>query len=82
MGLLSANTLGRHHLIHQAENVFYPEARFYCATEVEKLLRDSGFVDQAWEQTVSKPLNEIEEIKPFRAGHGQGAFVVVGSTRS
>ena len=77
-----ASTLGQHYLIHQAENVFYCEARFYYATEVEKLLRDIGFVEQTWGQTLSKPLNEIQEIEPFRAGHGQGAFVVVGSTRS
>ena len=50
--------------------------------EVEKLLNDTGFADPAWGQTLSKPLNEIQEIEPFRAGLGQGSFVVVRATKS
>jgi len=69
--------LGRHYLIHQAENVFYREAMFYSASEVGKLLRDTGFVEQTWGQTLSKPLNRIIEMEPFREGHGKGGFVVV-----
>jgi len=77
-----ASMLGQHYLDHQAENVFYSEARFYSALEVEKLLSDTGFVDQAWGQTLSKPLNEIQEIEPLSEGRGHGGFVVVAAARS
>jgi len=77
-----ASALGQQYLIHQAENVFYREARFYSATEVEKLLKDTGFVEQTWGQTLSKPLNEILEIEPFREGRGHGGFVVVKAAGS
>ena len=35
----------RHYLVHQAENVFYHEASFYSGSEVERLLKQMGFVD-------------------------------------
>ena len=37
--------LGQQYRAHQDESVFYSEARFYSALEVEGLLVDSGFVD-------------------------------------
>jgi SAM-dependent methyltransferase len=73
--------LGRHYLAHQAENVFYRDAKFYSADEVERLLRDTGFTGPIWAQTLSKPLAEIREIEPLRADRGQGAFVVVKASR-
>jgi hypothetical protein len=64
-------------LANQAENVFYREATFYSAQEVEQLLRDAGFCSPVWVQTLLKPLDETREIEPLRAGYGVGAFVVV-----
>jgi SAM-dependent methyltransferase len=71
------SALGQEYLVHQAENVFYREATFYSAKEVERLLRDSGFPCQVWAQTLSRLLPEMSEIEPLRAGRGNGAFVVV-----
>ena len=76
------STLGQYYVDHQAENVFYSEATFYSALEVEKLLRNTGFANQIWGQTLSKPLDEIQEIEPSSAGRGQGAFVVVRAIRA
>ena len=74
--------LGQHYLAHQAENVFYREATFYSADEVELLLRGIGFTEPVWVQTLSKTLDETREIEPLRVGYGQGAFVVVKACRS
>jgi len=76
------SALGQYYLDHKAENVFYRGATFYSASEVETLLREEGFVDQTWGQTLSKPLNEIHEIGPFREGRGDCGFVVVVAARS
>ena len=75
------SNLGQYYLAHQAENVFYREATFYSADEVEHLLRDTGFTKPVWVQTLSKTLEETDEIEPLRAGYGQGAFVVVKTNR-
>lgn len=73
--------LGQHYLAHQTENVFYRDATFFSAAEVETLLRAAGFADPVWVQTLSKTLEETREIEPLRAGYGQGAFVAVRATR-
>ena len=77
-----ASELGRHYLNHQAENVFYREAKFYSASEVGNLLRNMGFVEQTWGQTLSKPLSRMVEMEPFREGIGNGGVVVVLATES
>jgi len=76
------STLGRHYLAHQAENVFYREATFFSAGEVEQLLLDTGFTESVWLQTLTKTLDETREIEPLRTGHGQGAFVTVRAYRA
>ncbi len=73
--------LGQHYLTYQAENVFYREATFFSADEVEQLLRDTGFTEPVWVQTLSKPMEETREIEPLRTGRGEGAFVVVKTCR-
>ncbi|QBQ54175.1 class I SAM-dependent methyltransferase [Nitrosococcus wardiae] len=73
--------LGQHYLAHQAENVFYRDATFFSAAEVEQLLHDTGFSEPVWVQTLSKTLEETREIEPLRASYGGGAFVVVKVNR-
>lgn len=69
--------LGRRYLDTQRESVFYRNATFHSAEEIEQLLRETGFPCQEWVQTLSAPLPDIVEIEPFRGGHGDNAFVVV-----
>jgi SAM-dependent methyltransferase len=75
------SALGQYYLSHQAENVFYRDATFYSADEVNQLLLESDFSVSAWGQTLAHPLPETREIEPLRSGHGQYAFVVVLATR-
>jgi len=76
-----ASGLGQHYLAHQAENVFYREATFFSAAEVEDLLNRIGFTEPRWVQTLSRTLEESREIEPLTSGHGQGAFVVARAKR-
>jgi SAM-dependent methyltransferase len=76
------SNLGQYYLAHQAENVFYRDAKFYSADEVERLLREACFAGPVWAQTLSKSLEETRETEPLRAARGQGAFVVVKASRS
>ncbi|MDD2738659.1 MAG: class I SAM-dependent methyltransferase [Methylomonas lenta] len=74
------SNLGQDYLRHQAESVFYREATFFSADEVEGLLLETGFSIDDWGQTLLCPLAEIREIETLRAGRGQGAFVVVAAS--
>ncbi len=75
-----ASALGRDYLARRPEHVFYREATFYSAAEVDGLLRGSGFGDLVWAQTVFAPPEQMQEAEPLRAGTGTGAFVVVRAT--
>lgn len=73
------SALGRGYLANQEENVFYREATFYSADEVERLLLEAGFSIDDWGQTLAHPLPETREIEPLRPGRGACAFVVVAA---
>ncbi|MGB8332680.1 MAG: class I SAM-dependent methyltransferase [Polyangiales bacterium] len=66
-----AGELGGQYLHKQLDNVFYREATFYSAMEVQMLLAETGFERPVWVQTLSRPLDEIVEIEPIKSGHGQ-----------
>jgi len=74
-----ASDLGRDYQARQTDNVFYRDASFHTPEEVDALLHEAGFVIEAWGQTLSKPLPEIQEIEPLQPGHGEGGFVVVAA---
>jgi SAM-dependent methyltransferase len=83
IGLIDrGSALGKDYVAHQGENVFYREATFYSALEVEALLQETGFSHLVWVQTLSTPLSEIHDIEPISAGTGRGAFVVVRAQAS
>ncbi|MGE0463688.1 MAG: class I SAM-dependent methyltransferase [Vicinamibacterales bacterium] len=73
--------LGQHYLAHRLESVFYRDATFHSASEVDGLLRDGGFEIRAWVQTLFGGSPDIPEIQTVRPGSGTGAFVVVAADR-
>jgi len=78
LGFIDRETkLGERYLRHQADNVFYREATFYSAAEVERLLSETGFIEPCWVQTLFSSLEETHQVEALRTGYGQGAFVVV-----
>jgi hypothetical protein len=47
MGFIDrASSLGQHYLVKEAENTLHCKAAFCSASEVEKLLIDTVFIDQ------------------------------------
>jgi SAM-dependent methyltransferase len=73
--------LGRDYLAHQAESVFYREATFHSAGEVEQWLSEAGFTIRACGQTLSCSLAETREIEPLQPGRGRCSFVVVSARK-
>lgn len=74
--------LGQYYLSRQAQSVFYREARFHSAGEVERSLSAAGFAGPVWVQTLAGPPDETREIEASWAGRGEGAFVVVRARRN
>ena len=83
IGLIDRESpLGQDYLAHQTENIFYREATFYSAEDVERLLGQAGFAIKAWGQTLSRPLAEIRDVEPLQSGRGRCAFVVVSARKA
>jgi len=76
------SALGKDYAAHREENVFYRGATFYSAAEVKALLKETGFGDLVWVQTLSMPPAEMREIEPITPDTGRGAFIVVRSQTS
>jgi hypothetical protein len=74
--------LGRHYLSRQLESVFYRDATFYSARDVEALVVDAGFAELSWVQTLFKAPGQTKEIEETRPGYGEGSFVVVRAART
>lgn len=82
LGFIDRNSLpGQHYLENQAGNVFYREATFFSAAEVEQLLHDTGYCQPLWVQTLFQPLAQTQAIEPLHEGYGEGAFVAVRAQR-
>jgi SAM-dependent methyltransferase len=78
IGLVDRSSpLGRKYERFKNENVFYREALFYSTDEVISLLKEGGFKDLAFTQTIFQDLQEIHEMEPVKEGCGDGSFIVV-----
>jgi SAM-dependent methyltransferase len=60
---------------------FYKDATFYSVDDILSPMKQAGFSDFAFRQTLFRPLEEIEEVEPVQEGYGAGSFVVVRGTR-
>lgn len=69
--------LGREYQKRREKSPFYKHAVFYSAAEIVAHMKQAGFEDFAFRQTLFKPLQDMEAADPVKDGHGQGSFVVV-----
>ena len=77
-GIVDRNSpIGQRYLKHQNESVFYKIATLFSVDEVVKVMRQSGFKDFIFRQTVFGSLSEIKEDEPVEPGYGDGSFVVI-----
>jgi len=77
-GLVDRNSpIGQIYLRHQNKNVFYKEATFYSVDEVLEIMKQTGFNDFSFRQTIFRNLSEITEHETVKSGYGEGSFVVI-----
>jgi SAM-dependent methyltransferase len=68
--------IGRLYQQLRAKSPFYRIASFYSASEVLQLLKQAGFRDISFVQTIFRDLPEIVQVEPIRPGSGEGSFLV------
>ena len=78
IGFVERNSsLGEKYQKNKEKNPFYREATFYTAEEIAGFLKESGYVNLIFRQTIFQVLESLQAIEPVEAGFGRGAFVVV-----
>jgi SAM-dependent methyltransferase len=69
--------IGRLYQQNREKSLFYKVATFYSVKEIVQLLRQTGFRNISFTQTIFRDLPEITNIEPIKSGFGEGSFVVV-----
>lgn len=82
IGFIDKNSMvGKLYQQHKSENVFYKVATFYSVDEVISYLKEAGFEDFSFAQTIFRNLTEIKDAEPIKDGYGEGSFVVIKATK-
>jgi SAM-dependent methyltransferase len=74
--------LGRIYNQKKKDSLFYRDAYFFTVSEVLGYLRQTGFGNFTFTQTLFGNLQEISIDHPVEPGYGKGGFVVVRAEKS
>jgi ubiquinone/menaquinone biosynthesis C-methylase UbiE len=69
------STLGKKYEMEKATNKFYQNANFYSTQEITELLKDAGFQNFEYRQTLKN--NDLTDTEQPVPGFGTGSFVVI-----
>lgn len=72
-----ASPLGKKYDERKKETVYYADATFHSAAEVQGYLTEAGFRSFSVCQTIFGKAREMQGPDPVRDGHGDGCFVVI-----
>jgi SAM-dependent methyltransferase len=78
IGFVDKNSkIGKVYLKHKEKSDFYKIAEFFSVDEVIEALKDTGFKNFEFRQTIFNTLDKINEVEEAKPGYGEGSFVVV-----
>ncbi|MFO7792089.1 MAG: class I SAM-dependent methyltransferase [Candidatus Saliniplasma sp.] len=69
--------VGQEYQRKKEKNVFYKDAKFYSVNEGVELLRETGFSNFKYTQTIFDRLDSIDAVEKPKEGYGEGSFVVI-----
>lgn len=83
IGFIDSNChLAKSIQLRKDKTVFFRDAAFYSVDEVIALLKEAGFKDFTFVQTLFQENSQKKIIEPTRDGYGEGSFVVIRAKRS
>lgn len=74
-------SIAKQYIAKRYRSTFFAKANFYTVNQVQKLLKDIGFKNLEFNQTLFGELEEIAEIQIPKPGVGKGSFLVVKATK-
>jgi len=77
-GFVDKNSrVGKLYQRNKKEKVFYKIADFFSGKEVINILKETGFKNFEFRQTIFKTLDRITRVEKVKKGYGEGSFVVI-----
>ena len=77
-GFVDINSkVGRIYQKNKQKSVFYREAIFFTTEEVVKILKETGFKNFEFRQTIFNSLDKINQVEKIKEGYGEGSFIVI-----
>lgn len=73
--------IGKTYEENRMRSTFFRYANFYTVAQVTKLLKEAGFKDFEYNQTLFGELDEIKEVQLPKQSYGEGSFVVVKAAK-
>jgi len=71
------STIGKYYQRRRLQSIFYRHANFYTVSKVEKELKEAGFKELQFTQTLFHSLDRIKNIEMPLPGYGKGSFVLI-----
>jgi SAM-dependent methyltransferase len=75
------SNIGQEYLKRREGSIFYKSACFYSVDEMVDKLRDAGFNDFSFSQTLFGTLGDLNDEHPVKKGYGEGSFVVIRASK-
>ncbi len=73
--------IAKEYIAKRHRSTFFAKANFYTVERIVTLLKEAGFKDLEFNQTLFGNLDEIKEVQLPKIGYGEGSFVVVKATK-
>ncbi len=70
-------SVAKQYIAKRHQSMFFAKANFYTVDRMQTLLKDAGFKNLEFNQTLFGDLEEISEIQIPKSGFGEGSFLVV-----
>ena len=74
-------SVAKQNIENRHRSTFFANANFFTVSRMQSLLKDVGFKNLEYNQTLFGELDEIKEIQMPKEGYGVGSFVVVKATK-
>jgi hypothetical protein len=62
-------------------STFFRYANFYSVAHLTKMLKEAGFKDLEYVQTLFGTLDDIKRVQLPKQGYGEGSFVVAKAAK-
>lgn len=72
--------LGQEYEKHKEQSPYYKYATFYSAEELETILKELGFANFEYRQTLFADMPQ-DDVHPVRSGRNEGAFIILAASR-